>query len=209
MTTNPITIGIADDHKIFTESLSKLLFGNPRYYCSFSVSGADDLLSLLAYHQPAILILDIHLPPHNGLTLIPKIREASPLTGILILSMHQPEEFQLSENGFEGDGYLLKTCGRETLESAIHVLTNTRNQFFSPDIKWHVAKPIDGSAAKLLTRREKEIIKLVSEGKSSKEIAQELFISEHTVKTHRARIREKMGVSGVGNLINKFRQFID
>lgn len=209
MAATTINIGIADDHKIFTESLSKLLFGTAQYHCSFSVSDGEDLLSLLPVHQPTILILDIHLPPHNGLAMIPKIRTVSPLTSILILSMHQPEEFQLTIKAFEGDGYLLKTCGKDTLESAIQTLVHSRQKFYSPDIKWHMPNPNDGSTSVALTRREKEIIKLVSAGKSSKEIAQELFISEHTVKTHRARIREKLGVSGVGNLINKFRQIID
>lgn len=203
----PVTIAIADDHVLFAESLSKLLFSQPEFVLSFAVATADGLPQLLQQHQPAILILDINLPPHNGLQLIPTLREASPLTRILLLSMHQPAEFNLRVEAFEGDGYLLKTSGKEVLQQALHTLSVGTSTYFSPDIKWHQgeAQPATEEFS-LLTRREKEISRMISEGKTNRQIAIELHISEHTVKTHRSRIREKLQVNGVGQLLSKLHK---
>lgn len=206
-TLTAVTIAIADDHVLFAESLSKLLFSQPEYVLSFAVSSAEGLPQLLQEHQPAVLILDINLPPHNGLQLLPQLREASPATRILLLSMHQPAEFNLRKEEFTGDGYLLKTSGKDVLQQALHTLVYSNNSYFSPDIKWQQG-PVqpEEEAFSLLTRREKEISRMISEGKTNREIANELHLSEHTVKTHRSRIREKLQVNGVGQLLSKLHK---
>jgi RNA polymerase sigma factor (sigma-70 family) len=201
----PITIAIADDHLLFTESLEQLLFSNERFRHSFSISRGEQLLTMLQQHQPTVLILDINLPPLNGLQLISDIRNIAPRTRILILSMHQPEEFGLSQKDFEADGYVLKTSGKVVLEAALKQIIHSTELYCTPDIRWQQRSAVQEAATSILTRREKQIIKMILAGKTTREIAEELYISEHTVKTHRSRIREKLSVSGVGNLINKMK----
>ncbi len=197
------TIALVDDHVLFAESLAKLIFTNARFEHSFSAFSGEELLRKLTEKHPDVLILDINLPPFNGLQLIPAIRESSPQTKILMLSMHHPADFNLTLDQFTADGYLLKTSGKDLLLEAIEVVTSTRTAFFSPDIQWSKDTVLNGDHHTLFTRREKQIIQLISEGKTSKEIAENLHISEHTVKTHRTRIREKMNVSGVAELLNR------
>jgi DNA-binding NarL/FixJ family response regulator len=204
-----VSIAIADDHLLFTQSLAGLLFSNARYQQSFLVDKMADLKPALSKHQPSILILDIHLPPRNSLELLPELKRIAPETKILILTMHQPTEFGLTIQTFEGHGYLLKTSGKETLEAAIEALCLGNDKFFSPEIKWSETNKNHSKSPFPLTRREKEIIEKIKEGKTTKQIADELHLSEHTVKTHRTKIREKLEVSGVGNLLNRIKNLIN
>lgn len=197
------SIALADDHVLFAESLAKLIFSNPAYVHSFSVFSGEELKDQLREKRPDLLILDINLPPFNGLQLIPSVREASPQTKILMLSMHHPADFNLTMEEFAGDGYLLKTSGKDLLLQAIEEITSAQTPFFSTDVQWAKDAVPHEDHDVVFTRREKQIIRLISEGKTSKEIAENLSISEHTVKTHRTRIREKMNVSGVAELLNR------
>jgi DNA-binding NarL/FixJ family response regulator len=197
------TIALADDHKLFTESLEKLIFIQPAYEHSFSEHDGEAMLRLLAEKQPDILILDINFPPFNGIQLIPAVRSVSPETKILLLSMHQPADFSLTPENFPADGYMLKTSGKDVLMEALATLAASAEPYFCPEIQWSQAEPVKDGPGTVLTRREKDIIRLISEGKTSRDIADALDISENTVKTHRARIREKMNVTGVAELLNK------
>ncbi len=204
-----VSIAIADDHLLFTQSLAGLLFSNGKYQQGFLVEKMEDLLPALTKQQPNILILDIHIPPKNSLELFPEIKRIAPETKILILTMHQPEEFGITIQNFEGHGYLLKTSGKETLEAAIEALCLGNEVFFSPELKWAEPSKNQSISPFPLTRREKEIIEKIKEGKTTKQIAEELHLSEHTVKTHRTKIREKLEVSGVGNLLNRIKNIIN
>ena len=197
------TIALADDHRLFTESLEKLIFSNPHFEHSFSEHDGDTMLRLLAEKQPDILILDINFPPFNGIQLIPAVRSVSPSSKILLLSMHQPADFSLTPENFPADGYMLKTSGKEVLMEALDILSTSNGPYFCPEIQWSEAESTSDAQGTVLTRREKDIIRLISEGKTSRDIADALDISENTVKTHRARIREKMNVTGVAELLNK------
>ncbi|MBS4040155.1 MAG: response regulator transcription factor [Flavobacteriales bacterium] len=209
MESHQVSIAIADDHLLFTQSLAGLLFSNPTYQPCFLVETVEDLKNAITRQQPDLLILDIHLPPRNSLELLPELRSIAPDTKILILTMHQPEEFGITIQNFEGHGYLLKTSGKETLEAAIESLCLRKDKFFSPEIKWAEANKTLSKSPLPLTRREKEIIEKIKEGKTTKQIADELHLSEHTVKTHRTKIREKLEVSGVGNLLNRIKNIIN
>lgn len=202
-----VTVALADDHLLFAESLANLLFSHPEYVHSFSVYGAEPLLELLAERHPDVLILDVNLPPYNGLHLIPEVRKASPHTKILMLSMHQPSDYNLTEDTFTADGYILKTSGKEVLIQAIATLVSSDEPYFCPDIQWSQVSTENIEQVSVLTRREKEIIRMISEGKTSREIAEVFKISENTVKTHRTRIRKKMKVGGIAELLNKIKQF--
>jgi DNA-binding NarL/FixJ family response regulator len=203
-----IRIAIADDHALFAQSLANLMMDHPEYKTCFSYSDGNNLLDLIRQHQPHILILDINIPPYNGLELIDQIKAIHSSIKILIVSMHQPAELKLTPLNLKADGYLLKTAGKGEFINALQTISHTQEKFFSADIKWFKENKNAKTEPYIITKREKEIIRMIKEGFTSKEIASKLNISEHTVKTHRAHIREKLNVTGVAQLLNKYNRSI-
>ena len=195
-------IAITDDHLLFAEGISKLIANKPDMELAFIASSATEMFFLLQQHAVDFLILDINLPPYNGLALIDQLKEEYKQLKIMILSMYQPTDIGLELSGFKGDAYVLKISGKHILEAAIESLKKSK-LYFDPNIE--MIKPVkDSFTAQLkLTKREKEIISLIALGKSTKEIANQLFISELTVKTHRKNISEKLGSKGVADFISK------
>lgn len=195
-------IGIADDHLLFAEGISNIICNKPNLKALFIVENIPLLVQQLAQHQIDLLILDINLPPDNGLQKIAWLKERYPQMKILILSMYQPADIQLDMQLFQGDAYVLKTSGKNVLEAAI-VALQQQQPFVDPNIRAHTGIVEDAFTAQLkLTKREKEIISLIAEGKSTKEIADALYLSELTIKTHRKNISKKLGTKGVGDLVS-------
>jgi len=195
-------IGIADDHLLFAEGISNIICNKPNLKALFIVENIPLLVQQLAQHRIDLLILDINLPPDNGLQKIAWLKERYPQMKILILSMYQPADIQLDMQLFQGDAYVLKTSGKNVLEAAI-VALQQQQPFVDPNIRAHTGMVEDAFTAQLkLTKREKEIISLIAEGKSTKEIADALYLSELTIKTHRKNISKKLGTKGVGDLVS-------
>lgn len=195
-------IGIADDHLLFAEGISNIICNKPNLKAQFIVENVPLLLQQLARQPIDLLILDINLPPDNGLQKIPWLKEQYPNMKILILSMYQPADILLDIHTFQGDAYVLKTSGKNVLEAAI-VAIRQNQTFVDPNIRLHNSTLEDDFTAQLkLTKREKEIISLIAEGKSTKEIADTLYLSELTIKTHRKNISKKLGTKGVGDLVS-------
>ena len=201
-------IFIADDHVLVREGL-KLLIGNrPGFEIAGEAGDGLELLSLLKRSPaPDAVILDISMPKLRGIEAIREIRYIHPEMRVLVLTMHKDEDFLCQAFLAGADGYLLKEDVTEELFDALGAVLNGEI-YISPllgvELKNAWIKTYRGQkglpAVDLLSTREKEVLKLVAEGESSKEIADHLCISVRTVDHHRARIMEKLRLKGTAEL---------
>jgi len=197
-----INIAITDDHLLFAEGIANIIAQQPGMELAFIASSAAEMLNLLKQQPVDILILDINLSPYNGIELTSQLKQKYPNLKIMILSMYQPTDIGLDLASFKGDAYVLKISGKHILEAALESIKNAI-LYFDPNIV--IVQPVkDAFTSQLkLTKREKEIICLIALGKSTKDIATQLFLSELTIKTHRKNISEKLGSKGIADLISK------
>ncbi len=200
-----IKIGIIDDHVLFAEGISNIITNNPLYELAFITNSVDELHRLISSNNIDILLLDINIPPHNGIEMISQLKSFYHNLKIMALTMYQPSDIGLKILQFKGDAYVLKISGKHILEEALLQLTKNE-RYLDPNIIVNI--PIEDNFANnlKLTKREKEIIALIADGKTSKEIAAQLYLSELTIKTHRKNISEKLGSKGVADLISKTNQ---
>lgn len=195
-------IGIADDHVLFAEGMSNIIAKNEQLELCFIASTIPLLYEHLKVNTIDCLLLDVNLPPYNGLEVMPEIQKQYPNIKIVIVSMYQPIDIGLNIGSFKGNGYVLKVSGKEILEDAIkHMQLN--KQYIDPNVMQinPVKDPFTNQLK--LSKREREIISLIAMGKTSKEIAGLLFLSKLTIKTHRKNISEKLGTKGMADLIAK------
>jgi DNA-binding NarL/FixJ family response regulator len=194
---------LVDDHPFFSEGLINALRPHPEYVVINSVQSGDEVMSAVRTNEPDILILDINLPGTNGLELLPLLKQKYPQLKIMLLSMYMPADIRLDPEKQPIDAYVLKNSGTDILLAALeHVTAGER--FFDPNIKSTNHHANDNFSRKLkLSSREQEILQLLKDGYSNKEISQKLFLSELTVKTHRKNIMTKMGARNIADLLRK------
>ena len=196
-----IRILLADDHTIVRQGLEKLLAEQPGFKVVGEATNGQIVVEKAEELRPDAIILDIAMPMLNGIEAAKRIRKILPSCKILILSMYSHEHYihQLLEVGISG--YLLKDSSGQDIVKAIHAAMNNET-FLSPSISKKVVEsylsprktsPIE-ERYKDLSNREREIFQLLAEGHSAKQITRMLNISISTVKTHRAKIMEKLGV---------------
>ncbi len=201
-------LGIFDDHLLFSEAIAGILRTNPDYEVCFITNSLDTVLYQININQIDLIILDINIPPYNGLELISQFKEICPELKILILTMYQPCDINLDFKLFKGDGYVLKTSEKSILEESISAIINGNTYIDFGVIKFN-KKDSNNSDKSKLSKRELEIAKLVVAGKTTKKIAAELFISELTVNTHRKNIAQKLDSEGATDFINKVTQALN
>ena len=195
-------IGIADDHVLFAEGISRIISQKMEYHLSFITNTLENIHDTIQHHQIDILILDVNVPPHNGIEKIEGLKSRFPELQIMVLTMYQPGDIGLTLKDFSGDAYVLKISGKHIFEEALTNLIN-RLLYYDPAIVDDYKVSTEVQASVKLTKREKEIIALIAAGKTSKEIAADLFLSELTIKTHRKNISEKLGSRGIAEMISK------
>jgi DNA-binding NarL/FixJ family response regulator len=208
---NPLGIVIADDHSLFRQGLIRILQEWPEFKVIGEAQDGLELLDLIRGDglAPEIILLDISMPRLRGIETIQEIKLLLPRVKVLILTMHKDKEYLAEAMAAGADGYLLKDEAVEGLFQALDAIR--RNGFFvSPFFKNELIddwlqmvrgeKPsLPGPA--ILTTRERQILKLIAEGKSNKEIAALLFISVRTVDHHRASLMEKLSLKGTAELV--------
>jgi DNA-binding NarL/FixJ family response regulator len=199
-----IKILIADDHSLIRTGISTLLQG-----VVGEATNGEEAVEMTRKVQPDVLIIDLSMPKMNGIEATRVIRERYPQTRVLVLTMHENEEYiyQIFNSG--AGGYVLKNSSREELYEAVRAVSNGE-KFFSTRvseimvegfIKRGEAPHREVSSADVpLTKREKEILTLVAEGMTNQEIADKLFISPRTVDTHRTNIMQKLDIHDVALL---------
>lgn len=204
MNKDKIKIAIVDDHPIVMEGLQKVLSKAYSYVSTICFTTGNDFLNFLKKSEEAtdIVLLDITLPDGNGIDFCKKIKIISNNTCVLAFSNHNERStiMQMLQNG--ASGYLLKNASAEEVINCIDEALNGQITL-SREAKEIMARPAlkDLKTAPLLTKREKEILRLVSDGKTSISIAEQLHLSPLTVETHRRNLMQKFEVKNMTALI--------
>ncbi len=215
-----VKVILADDHVIVRNGIKILLESDGDIEVIGEASNGEEALHLAKELQPDILISDIKMPVMNGIEATAKLKEVAPNTKALILSMHEDEEYIIKSVESGASGYLLKDTTKEEFSKAIYAILDGQ-KYFSGDISNILVNNYlnmrDGSAIFKaatssgqndyhITKREKQILKLVYEGHSNKSIAEELGKSVRTVETHRFNIMKKLEVGNITELLRKIDQ---
>jgi DNA-binding NarL/FixJ family response regulator len=207
---SPFKILLADDHVMFRRGVKRIIQGMEAVEVVGEAGDGLELLRLVKEISPHLVIMDISMPNLRGLEATREIKILDPGIKVLILTMHKDREYLYHALTAGAEGYLLKEDADEELLSAIETLRQG-GTFISPLLSTQMAdifveKFRPGGERRTapeepLTFREREIIKLIAEGKSSKEIGQLLFISSRTVQHHRANIMKKLGAKKTADLV--------
>ncbi|XOV93834.1 MAG: response regulator [Bacteroidota bacterium] len=198
-----INIAVADDHKLFRNGIEALLQDDDRFHVNGGVDNRKALLDLLKKHDTDIVLLDISLPNESGLDILTDIQEHFPNIKCIMLTMHEEIHYVKESLKKGAYGYLLKDSGEQELKSAIIGVFEGKKHFkdkISDLLVEDMSRPTDVNP--ILSEREVQIVKMVAEGKITKEIADKLFISVRTVETHRSRIMKKLGASNASEMVN-------
>jgi DNA-binding NarL/FixJ family response regulator len=211
---------LADDHGVVRSGIKSLLESEGDVEIIGEASTGREAIEQVKRHQPELAILDIRMPDLNGLEATYQISRQYPKTKVLILSMHDDEDYVLQsvENG--ASGYLLKGSSKEEFLKAVRTV-HAGGQYFSADVsrvfvKNYLSARKPGAAAAAaagaeshdyeLTKRERQILRLITEGVSNKEIAEKLNKSVRTIETHRFNIMKKLDVSNLVELLKKIEE---
>lgn len=204
---NKAALAIVDDHLIVQEGLQKLLLHAKHINITGCFTQGLEFISFLKTNPVNIVLLDITLPDINGIDLCKDIKRIAPDTCVLALSNHSERSMilQMLQNG--ASGYLLKNISSEELINCIDEALNGQIAF-SKAVKEIMARPStsDLKGIPQLTKREKEILHLISEGKTTATIAEELYLSPLTIETHRKNLMQKFKVKNVAALIKEAAQ---
>ncbi|MGQ0650354.1 MAG: response regulator [Gemmatimonadaceae bacterium] len=187
---------ICDDHPLMSQGLKALLRSN--YVAVGVVNDGRDLLGAIDRTRPEVVLLDLSMPNINGLELIPQITQHNPAVKILVVTMHVDRALADLAIGSGAHGFIPKESSAEELNTAIdHVLTNSK-PFISPRIprrSFRDGAAVEHPALDRLTPRHRQILRMVGDGKSTQEIADDLGVSPRTVEFHRASIRKALGIT--------------
>ena len=203
-----IRIVLADDHTIIRSGLRLLLEQQPSFKVVAEAEDGRQAVQLVSKHRPDVVILDIGMPQLNGIEATRQIVAQEPHPNVVILSMHSDESYVLRALKAGARAYILKNAAEADLIRAVHAVSEGKS-FFSPviskmlleDYVRQVREKEVEDSYDLLTPREREILQLIAEGKTNKEIATVLGLSPHTIETHRGNILEKLNLHSVPELI--------
>ena len=195
---------VADDHKILREGLRTMLEKTHGFDVVAEAENGFQTVQAARKHKPEIIIMDITMPDMNGIEATRQILKDLPSTKIIGLSMHSDKKFVTEMIEAGASGYLLKDCAFEELTRAVQTVLSNR-LYVSPDIAGEIIKSnnqsvLDGVRPLILTSKEREVLQLIAEGRSTKEIAGLLNVSVKTIETHRVNIMEKLKVYSVAEL---------
>ena len=197
----PYTIVLADDHPMFREGIRRIIERIQDVSISGEVNDGLELLEFLKGSCPKLVIVDISMPNLRGLEAIREIKKTYPKVKILVLTMHKKKEFVRQALRDGADGFLLKEDAGGELIKAVHTVRNG-GMYISPLLSGLLASlALEEEKTEVLTMREREISKLLAEGKKTIEIASALYISPYTVRRHRSNIMEKLDIKNLADLV--------
>lgn len=202
-----IRLAIVDDHQIVIQGLKTLLANQEEIEVIDSFVSGTDFISFLATCEVDIVLLDVMLPDGNGIDWCKEIKIKAPNTSVLALSNHAERSFimKMLQNG--ASGYLLKNVSVEELVHAIKA-AHRGEIAFSKEVNEIISKPTinELKGPPQLTKREKQILEMIAEGKTTANMAETLFLSPLTVETHRRNLLQKFDVKNVAELIKEALQ---
>ena len=198
-----IRILLADDHALVRQGFRMILESQPDMQIVGQAGNGREAVELAEKAHPDVVIMDVAMPDLNGIEATRRLAQSLPRTRVLALSMHKDSVYVREILRAGARGYLLKDCGDADLLAAVRAVAKGEG-FISPgvsdavlsDYRRHVTDPLD-----LLTSREREVLQMIAEGKTNKEIATSLNLSVYTVEAHRGRIMEKLNLHSTGELV--------
>ncbi len=201
-----IKILISDDHKIIREGLRSLIAQEPDMEIVAEAENGRIALDMVQQLSPDIIIMDVTMPDMNGIEATKKILTDCPQIKVIALSMHSDKRYVTEMLNAGAMGYLLKDCAFEELTHAIRTVIDNRT-YLSPGIAGIVIEdyirnlPLNRySASTVLTSREREVLQLIAEGMTTKQIAARLNVSTKTIETHRRQIMDKLNIHSIAEL---------
>jgi DNA-binding NarL/FixJ family response regulator len=204
----PIRILLADDHTVVRDGLRALLEKQPDMEVVGEAADGRDSIRLAEEQKPDVVFMDIAMPGMNGIEATRRIVTANPATAVVILSMHQDESYVLRALKAGAKGYLLKDSLRSDVIEAVRsvsqgrsFLTKKVSRILQEDYVRQLERRCLDDTYDLLTDREREVLQLIAEGRTNKEVAGLLMVSLTTVETHRTHILQKLGLHSVPELI--------
>ena len=205
-----IKILFADDHAIVRDGLRLLFKSDSQFNIIGEAANGAEALELVAKHKPDVAVLDISMPMLNGIEATKIIKEKYPDTKVLILTIHENEEYiqQMILSG--ADGYVVKNAEKKEIFDGVRAVANNET-FFSPSVSKVLLEGLikrtrknEGTETEVynnLTKREVEILRLIAEGMTSKEISKNLYISISTVNSHRTNMMKKLNIHDTASLV--------
>ena len=194
-----IRVVLADDHDLVRSGIKALLTLIEGVEVIAEARDGNELLALLADVTPDLVMTDISMPGMDGITAIAEIHAKYPDVKVLVLSMYDSVDFVKRAMANGACGYLVKDAPPFELEQALRSVM-AMGSYFSPSIAQRLMQPSEPTADDELTQRQIAILKLIAQGRASKEIAFELGLSSKTVDVHRARIMDRLGLNDVASL---------
>ncbi len=200
-----IQVLLADDHTLVRAGVRRILESQVGFRVVGEVADGGAALAELGRHRVDVLILDLSMPGMDGFEVLRRLRGISPGTKVLVLSMHTDPEYVARAVREGADGYLLKDSAVQDLVAAIEAVRAGR-AYHSPQVQRELNELVRGrtgadSPLLDLTDREREVLRFIAEGLSTKETAARLEIGTRTVETHRANLMRKLGVHSVAQLV--------
>ena len=203
-----IRVLLADDHTLIRAGLRLVVEQHPEFTVVGEANDGREAVAMAESLKPDVVVMDIAMPHLNGVEAARQIVNRAPQTAVVILSMHSDESYVIRSLKAGARAYLLKDSAESDLIAAIHAIMDGKS-FFSPlvrrilkeDYMHQLAEMGAEDTYELLTTREREVLQLVAEGKSNKEVANLLNLSLYTVETHRTHILQKLNIHSVPELI--------
>jgi DNA-binding NarL/FixJ family response regulator len=195
----PIRVVLADDHDLVRAGIKALLSMLDGVEVIAEAKDGRELITLVDSLAPDVVMTDISMPGMDGLAAISQIHVKHPAVRLLVLSMYDTVDFVKRAVANGACGYLMKNAPRFELEQALHSVMAT-GSYFSSSIARLLLQPSEPTIYDELTYRQIEILKLIAQGRASKEIAHELGLSSKTVDVHRARIMERLNLNDIASL---------
>ena len=206
MTPTPLRIVIVDDHAVVRRGVRALLESQPGWEVSAEGTTGREAVDLVKRLRPHIVVMDLSLPELNGLDATRQILKHSPQTEVLVLTMHHSEQLAREVLQAGARGYVLKSDADQSLIAAVESLRQHKPFLTSKVTEFVLEGYMRGAeagqdAAESITPREREIIQLLAEGSSNKEVAATLGVSVKTIETHRANIMRKLHLRSISDLV--------
>ena len=195
----PVQVVLADDHDLVRSGIKALLTMIDGVEVIAEARNGTELLNVLEGVMPDLVMTDISMPGMDGIAAIAEIHKRYPNLKVLVLSMYDTVDFVKRAMASGACGYLMKDAPPFELEQALRGVM-TMGSYFSPSIAQRLMQPSEPTAREELTQRQIEILKLIAQGRASKEIAFELGLSSKTVDVHRARIMDRLRLNDIASL---------
>jgi two-component system response regulator NreC len=202
---------IADDHSVVRDGIRSVIRSSPDYIIVGEARDGEQAVNFVRDKKPDIVLMDISMPKLNGIEATTRIKETNPDVKVVILTVHEDEEyvFQILRAG--ASSYVLKSAGKKEILAALKSVTEGES-FFSPPVskiivegfvkRPHGREPATaGKAETLLTKRETEVLQFIAQGYTNRKIAETLYLSMRTVNTHRTNLMQKLDIHDTARLV--------